>query len=107
MVAAHLDAHGDLIFLTELEGAVSGQRFGHGEGCAAVQYAVMLTHSVGDFHPGGHETGFGRDEFYAKDFAQVFGELIEAGVTADLIRLSVGIENVDDIIADIKQALEG
>jgi len=34
-------------------------------------------------------------------------ELIEAGVTADLIRLSVGIENVDDIIADIKQALEG
>lgn len=34
-------------------------------------------------------------------------ELIEAGVTADLIRLSVGIENVEDIIADIKQALEG
>ena len=34
-------------------------------------------------------------------------ELIEAGVTADLIRLSVGIENADDIIADIKQALEG
>ena len=34
-------------------------------------------------------------------------ELIEAGVTADLIRLSVGIENADDIIADVKQALEG
>jgi O-acetylhomoserine/O-acetylserine sulfhydrylase-like pyridoxal-dependent enzyme len=27
-------------------------------------------------------------------------------VTADFIRLSVGIEGVDDIIADINQALE-
>jgi len=33
-------------------------------------------------------------------------QLIEAGVAPDLIRLSVGIENVDDIIADIEQALE-
>lgn len=33
-------------------------------------------------------------------------QLIEAGVAPDLIRLSVGIENVDDIIADLKQALE-
>ncbi len=33
-------------------------------------------------------------------------ELIKAGVSADLIRLSVGIENGDDIIADLKQALE-
>ena len=32
-------------------------------------------------------------------------QLMEAGVRPDLIRLSVGIENVDDIIADIKQAL--
>lgn len=32
-------------------------------------------------------------------------QLIEAGVTPDLIRLSIGIENVDDIIADIEQAL--
>lgn len=32
-------------------------------------------------------------------------QLIEAGVAPDLIRLSVGIENVDDIIEDIKQAL--
>ena len=32
-------------------------------------------------------------------------QLIEAGVSADLIRMSVGIENVDDIIEDIKQAL--
>lgn len=32
-------------------------------------------------------------------------QLLEAGVRPDLIRLSVGIENVDDIIADIEQAL--
>ena len=32
-------------------------------------------------------------------------QLIEAGVAPDLIRLSVGIEDVDDIIADISQAL--
>ena len=32
-------------------------------------------------------------------------QLEEAGVKADLIRLSVGIENVEDIIADIEQAL--
>ena len=32
-------------------------------------------------------------------------QLMEAGVRPDLIRLSVGIENADDIIADIEQAL--
>ena len=32
-------------------------------------------------------------------------ELEECGVTPDLIRFSVGIENVNDIIADIEQAL--
>ena len=33
-------------------------------------------------------------------------QLAEAGVAPDLIRLSVGIENVDDIIEDLRQALE-
>jgi len=33
-------------------------------------------------------------------------QLMEAGVRPDLIRLSVGIENCDDIIADLKQAME-
>lgn len=33
-------------------------------------------------------------------------QLIEAGVAPDLIRLSVGTENVKDIIADLEQALE-
>ena len=33
-------------------------------------------------------------------------ELATAGVSADMIRLSVGIEHIDDIIADLDQALE-
>jgi len=33
------------------------------------------------------------------------GELSSAGVTDDMVRLSVGIENIDDIKADIDQAL--
>ena len=32
-------------------------------------------------------------------------QLIAAGVRPDLIRFSVGIENADDIISDIEQAL--
>lgn len=33
-------------------------------------------------------------------------QLEEAGIAPDLIRLSVGLENVDDILDDIKQALD-
>ena len=33
-------------------------------------------------------------------------QLLAAGIKPDLIRLSVGIENVDDILEDIKQALD-
>lgn len=33
-------------------------------------------------------------------------ELATAGVSADMIRLSIGIEHIDDIIADLDQALE-
>lgn len=33
-------------------------------------------------------------------------QLREAGVAPDLVRLSVGIENADDIIADLRQAME-
>ncbi|MCF1428203.1 MAG: aminotransferase class I/II-fold pyridoxal phosphate-dependent enzyme [Shewanella sp.] len=33
-------------------------------------------------------------------------ELASAGVSEDLIRISVGIEHIDDIIADVSQALE-
>ena len=33
-------------------------------------------------------------------------ELLAAGVSSDLVRLSVGIENVKDIIADLENALD-
>ncbi|MEQ1976698.1 PLP-dependent transferase [Xenorhabdus sp. SGI240] len=33
-------------------------------------------------------------------------EMVKAGVSRDLIRLSIGIEHSDDIIADLAQALE-
>ena len=32
-------------------------------------------------------------------------ELAKAGVSEDLVRISVGIEHIDDIIADVDQAL--
>lgn len=32
-------------------------------------------------------------------------ELVKAGVSEDLVRISVGIEHIDDIIADVEQAL--
>ena len=32
-------------------------------------------------------------------------ELVEAGVSPEMVRLSIGIENVDDLIADLDQAL--
>ena len=33
-------------------------------------------------------------------------ELASVGITSDLIRISVGVENVNDLIADLTQALD-
>ncbi len=62
-----------------------------------LQLATIATH-VADartcvLHPASHTHRQMNDE-----------QLIEAGVQPDLIRFSVGIENADDIIADIEQA---
>lgn len=64
-----------------------------------LQLAAIVTH-VADartsvLHPASHTHRQLSDE-----------QLREAGVEPDLIRLSVGIEDVDDIIADIQQAME-
>ena len=32
-------------------------------------------------------------------------ELAAAGVSADMVRLSIGIEHIDDLLADLQQAL--
>jgi len=34
-------------------------------------------------------------------------ELQKAGVSEDMIRLSIGIEHIDDLIEDLEQALAG
>ena len=64
-----------------------------------LKLAAIVTH-VADartcvLHPASHTHRQMTDE-----------QLIEAGVAPDLIRFSVGIENVKDIIADLEQALE-
>jgi O-acetylhomoserine (thiol)-lyase len=33
-------------------------------------------------------------------------ELVKVGVTPEMLRLSVGIEHIDDILADLAQALD-
>lgn len=63
-----------------------------------LELAAIVTH-VADartcvLHPASHTHRQMNDE-----------QLIEAGVAPDMIRLSVGIENVNDIIADLGQAL--
>lgn len=65
----------------------------------SLQLAAIVTH-VADartcvLHPASHTHRQMTDE-----------QLEEAGVAPDMIRLSVGIENAEDIIADMKQALE-
>lgn len=64
-----------------------------------LKLAAIVTH-VADartcvLHPASHTHRQMTDE-----------QLIEAGVAPDLIRLSVGIENVEDIINDLAQAME-
>jgi len=64
-----------------------------------LQLAAIVTH-VADartcvLHPASHTHRQMTDE-----------QLIEAGVAPDLIRFSVGIENVNDIINDLAQAID-
>ena len=65
----------------------------------ALDFVAIVTH-VADartcvLHPASHTHRQLSDE-----------QLREAGVAPDLIRLSVGIENVNDIIADLQQAMQ-
>ncbi len=65
----------------------------------ALEFICIVTH-VADartcvLHPASHTHRQLSDE-----------QLLEAGVRPDLIRLSIGIESADDIIADLQQAME-
>ena len=78
---------------------LKGGRQAAGEFMDKLKLAAIVTH-VADartciLHPASHTHRQLTDE-----------QLREAGVDPSLIRLSVGIENVDDIIEDIRQALE-
>ena len=78
---------------------LKGGRQAAGELMDKLKLAAIVTH-VADartcvLHPASHTHRQLSDE-----------QLREAGVDPSLIRLSVGIENVDDIIEDIRQALE-
>lgn len=65
----------------------------------SLKLAAIVTHVADSrtsvLHPASHTHRQLTDE-----------QLVEAGVQPDLIRLSVGIENVDDIIADLQQAID-
>lgn len=78
---------------------LKGGRSAAGEFMDKLKLAAIVTH-VADartsvLHPASHTHRQLNDE-----------QLVEAGVDPSLIRLSVGIENADDIIEDIRQALE-
>lgn len=65
----------------------------------SLKLAIIATH-VADartclLHPASHTHRQLTDE-----------QLLDAGIAPDLIRLSVGLENADDLIADLAQALE-
>lgn len=65
----------------------------------SLKLATIATHVAASktmiLHPASHTHRQMNDE-----------QLVEAGVSPGMIRLSVGIENVEDIIADIEQALK-
>lgn len=78
---------------------LKGGRQAAGEFMDKLKFVAIVTH-VADartciLHPASHTHRQLTDE-----------QLVEAGVDPSLIRLSVGIEDADDIIEDLRQALE-
>ena len=78
---------------------LKGGRRAAGEFMDKLKFVAIVTH-VADartciLHPASHTHRQLTDE-----------QLVEAGVDPSLIRLSVGIEDADDIIEDLRQALE-
>jgi O-acetylhomoserine (thiol)-lyase len=103
-LASHKDHARALAYLPKGEGAIIG--FGIKGGMQAgkkfIDSVKLLSHlaNIGDakslvIHPASTT----HQQLSAE-------EQVASGVTADFIRLSVGIECVDDIIADIEQALQ-
>ena len=98
--------------------------YGSGDNAVHALNHVALTVEEGEFVSSVGTSGSGKSTFLnlvggldkptsgevwvrGHDLGQLSDEqLREAGIAPDLIRLSVGIEDVDDIIADITQALD-
>ena len=78
---------------------LKGGRAAAGAMMDQLKLAVIATHVADSktcmLHPASHTHRQMTDE-----------QLLEAGVAPDLIRLSVGIENPEDIIGDLRQAIE-
>ena len=72
--------------------AAAAQMMDHLKLAAIVTHVADARTSV--LHPASHTHRQMNDE-----------QLKEAGVAPDLIRLSVGLEHIDDIIADLEQAI--
>lgn len=103
-LASHKDNARALKYLTKGEGAIIG--FGIKGGLETAKKFIdnvkLLSHlaNIGDakslvIHPASTTHQQLSEE-----------EQIASGVTSDFIRLSIGIENIDDIIGDIQQALD-
>ena len=77
---------------------LKGGRAAAGAMMDRLKLAVIATHVADSktcmLHPASHTHRQMNDE-----------QLREAGVAPDLIRLSVGLEHIDDIIADLEQAI--
>ena len=79
--------------------AVKGGRDASIKFMDSLKLAIIATHVADSrtclLHPASHTHRQLSDE-----------QLIEAGISPDLIRLSVGLEDADDLIADLQQALD-
>jgi len=80
---------------------VFGVKGGHDAGCKLIESVQLFSHlaNVGDaksliIHPASTTHSQLSEE-----------ELVRAGIGGDFIRAAIGIENIDDIIADLDQAL--
>ena len=78
---------------------IKGDRARANQFMDALKLASIVTHVADSktclLHPASHTHRQLSDE-----------QIKEAGIAPDLIRLSVGVENIQDILADLQQALD-
>lgn len=94
---------------------IHGEGHKNQDGNYAISYPIYQTASFSHLMPGHNPTGFdySRESNPTRAYPAVQThsdvpreQREKLGITDTLLRLSVGIENPDDIIADLKQAFE-